>query len=109
MIAFYYGLTGFACAIYYRKRLTGSVKDFVFIGVLPVLGGLMLFGLFGKSVYDLSKPANSESGDSWFGVGPPLVIGLGLLLVGVVLMIVWRVRGGPEARRFFARRPETVA
>jgi amino acid transporter len=106
MIAFYYGLTGFACAIYYRHRLTRSVKDFVFIGVLPVLGGLMLTGLFLKSCYDLSKPENSESGDSWFGLGPPLVIGGGLLLVGAVLMVFWRVRGG---QRFFARRPETVA
>ena len=57
----------------------------------------MLSGLFVKSAYDLSKPANSESGDSWFGLGPPLVIGLGLLLVGVVLMIVWRFRGPGEA------------
>ena len=36
--------------------MTRSVKDFVFIGVLPVLGGLMLTGLFLKSFYiDLSK------------------------------------------------------
>ena len=33
MIAFYYGLTGFACAVYWRKELTASVKNFVFIGV----------------------------------------------------------------------------
>ena len=34
MIAFYYGLTGFACTIYYRKRLTQR-QDFLLIGVLP--------------------------------------------------------------------------
>ena len=66
----------------------------------------MLTGLFVKCCFDLSEPANSESGDSWFGLGPPLVIGVGLLLVGVVLMVFWRFRGG---QRFFARRPETVA
>ena len=33
MIAFYYGLTGFACAIYYRRELTRSVKKFLLIGV----------------------------------------------------------------------------
>ena len=39
MIAFYYALTGFACAIYYRRELTKSVKNFFFIGVGPVVGG----------------------------------------------------------------------
>ena len=38
MIAFYYALTGFACAIYYRRELTKSVKNFLFIGVGPVVG-----------------------------------------------------------------------
>ena len=36
MIAFYYALTGFACAIYYRRELTKSVKNFFFIGVGPL-------------------------------------------------------------------------
>ena len=35
MIAFYYALTGFACAIFYRHELTKSVKNFFFIGVGP--------------------------------------------------------------------------
>ena len=55
MIAFYYGLTGFACAIYYRRELTKSVKNFVYIGVLPVLGGLILAYVFVKSCSDLSR------------------------------------------------------
>ena len=38
MIAFYYALTGFACAIYYRRELTKSAKNFLFIGVGPVVG-----------------------------------------------------------------------
>ena len=92
MIAFYYGLTGFACTIYYRRQLTRSLKSFLLIGVGPTLGGLMLTGIFVKSCYDLSKPENSESGDSWFGLGPPLVIGVGFLLLGVVLMFLWGAR-----------------
>src|SRR3954470_7085563 len=76
MIAFYYGLTGFACTIYYRRQLTRSAKAFFLVGVGPFLGGVMLLGIFVKSCYDLSKPENSESGDSWFGLGPPLVIGV---------------------------------
>ncbi len=38
MIAFYYALSGFACAIYYRHELFKTVKNFVFIGAAPVLG-----------------------------------------------------------------------
>jgi len=105
MIAFYYGLTGFACAIFYRRELLRSVKTFLLVGVAPVIGGVVLFGLFGKSIYDFRDPANSESGDSWFGVGPPLIIGVGFLLLGVVLMVIWYAAGH---RDFFRRRPEVA-
>jgi amino acid transporter len=104
MIAFYYGITGFACAIYYRRELFRSAKTFLLIGVGPTLGGLMLFGIFIKSCVDLSKPENSESGDSWFGLGPPLVIGLGFLLLGVLLMILWSL----QHPAFFRRKPEVA-
>jgi len=104
MIAFYYGLTGFACAIYYRYELMKSVKSFMFIGVLPVIGGLILTFALIKSVIDLSDPANSTSGQSWFGVGPPLIIAVVMMLMGVVLMFLQRWRE-PE---FFRRKAEVV-
>jgi amino acid transporter len=104
MIAFCYGLTGFACTIYYRHRVTESLKSFLLIGVGPTLGGLILAAIFFKSCYDLSKPENSESGDSWLGLGPPLVIGVGFLVLGVILMLVWR----SGHKEFFKRRPEVV-
>ncbi|MEX0993817.1 MAG: APC family permease [Solirubrobacterales bacterium] len=104
MIAFYYGLTGFACVIYYRRELLKSAKNFLFIGVAPLVGALMLTYLFVKSCAQFTLPENSESGDSWLGLGPPLVIGAGFILLGVVLMLVtWMTR--PE---FFRRRPEVV-
>ena len=34
-IAFYYGLTGFACVIYYRRHIFKSFKNFIFIGLAP--------------------------------------------------------------------------
>jgi amino acid transporter len=105
MIAFYYGLTGYACTWYYRHELLKGVKSFVLIGVAPLLGGVILTYVFVQSCIDLSKPENSESGDSWLGLGPPLVIGLGFLLLGVVLMLWWRFSGHIE---FFRRRPEVV-
>ena len=58
-----------------------------------------------KSIVDLSKPENSESGDSWLGVGPPLVIGIGLMLFGVVLMFIWYFAGH---REFFQRKLEVA-
>jgi amino acid transporter len=105
MIAFYYGLTGFACTIYYRRELTRSVKTLILAGIAPFIGGVILTYLFIKSCIDLSDPANSESGNSWFGLGPPLVIGLGFLILGVVLMILWYLAGH---RDFFRRKPEVV-
>ena len=39
MIAFYYALSGIACVVYYRHELTRSVRNFLFIGVAPFVGG----------------------------------------------------------------------
>jgi amino acid transporter len=105
LIAFYYALTGFACVIYYRKELLKSAKNFLFIGVAPLLGALILTYLFFRSLVDLSDPGASYTGGSLFGFGLPLVIGLGFILLGLILMVVWRL-GGHE--RFFGRRPEIV-
>ena len=64
----------------------------------------MLTYVFVKSCIDLADPANSESGNSWFGIGPPLIIGGFFLILGVVLMIGWRL----SAPAFFRRRLETA-
>ena len=105
MIAFYYGITAFACTIYYRREVVKNARNFVMLGVAPLAGGLMLGFVFVKSCIDLADPANSESGDSWLGLGPPFVIGIGFLLMGVVLMTIWRIQGHPE---FFGRKPEVA-
>jgi amino acid transporter len=101
MIAFYYGLTGIACAIYWRKRLLTSAKAFLFIGVGPVLGAIMLAVLLVQSVISLANPEESYTGSSIFGIGMPLAIALFFTLLGVVLMIVWRVGPG---KTYFARK-----
>jgi amino acid transporter len=102
MIAFYYGITGIACAVYYRRELTKSVKNFVYIGVLPVLGGLSLGYLFVKSCIELGKTSAGKT--TILGVGGPLVIGVGGLLLGVVLMIWWNLKN-PD---FFKQRTEVA-
>ena len=70
MIAFYYALTGFGCAFYFRHELTKSVKNFLFVGVAPVIGGLILTYLFVKSLIDWSDPANSYTGVVLAGLRP---------------------------------------
>ncbi|MFI0981265.1 APC family permease [Streptomyces sp. NPDC021093] len=91
MICFYYALTSFACAWYFRRELTGSVRDALFKGVFPVLGGALLAAVFAKTLYDMWDPAYG-SGSSVFGVGSVFVIGVGLLLVGFVIMLVMQRR-----------------
>lgn len=101
LIALYYGLTGLACAIYWRHRLLTSVKAFLLIGVGPVLGALMLFYLLFASFRELASPSASYTGTSVLGIGVPLAIALFFIALGVILMVVHRVTGGA---RFFARR-----
>jgi amino acid transporter len=101
MIAFYYALSGFACAIFYRRELLKSVKNLVLIGIGPLIGAGILVWLFVKSVIDLTDPANSYTGVSWLGVGPPLVVGIGFLVLGFVLMLLWRLAGN---ERYFSRK-----
>src|SRR5215470_777865 len=42
-IAFYYGLTAFSCVWYYRATLTSSAWNLWMRGILPGLGGLIMF------------------------------------------------------------------
>lgn len=101
MIAFYYGLSGYACVWFFRRSMK-SVKGILLAGVAPLAGALMLTYVFWKSVFDLSKPENSESGNAWLGLGPPLVIAISFLVLGVVIMLIqWRVEPA-----FFRRKAE---
>lgn len=99
-IAFYYLLTGIACVVYWRRHLLDSVKNFLFIGVAPLLGAIGLGYLLVESAIQLAKPGESSSGTSVLGVGMPLVIGIGFALIGIVLMLAWWAFGN---RSFFSR------
>jgi amino acid transporter len=101
MIAFYYALSGFACVIYYRHELLRSVRNFLFIGVAPLIGALLLSFLFVRSAIDLADPDASYSGGSVLGLGVPLVIGGAFLILGAALMLLWRF-GHPSG--YFRRR-----
>ena len=93
MIAFYYGLTGFACIWYYRRTLTSSVRNFVMRGLFPLLGGLMLAAVFVYGLIQFAAPdwLTDDAGHNVtiFGIGAEAVVGVGGILIGAVLMIVW--------------------
>ncbi|MEB0288626.1 MULTISPECIES: APC family permease [unclassified Cryobacterium] len=93
MIAFYYGLTGFACVWYYRRSMWSSFRNVIMRGLFPLLGGLMLTAAF---VYGLQQYATvdwltDDNGDNVtiFGIGAVAVVGIGALVLGVVVMLVW--------------------
>ena len=104
LIAFYYALTGIACAIYWRHELFRSAKNLVFIGIAPLIGAGLLAYLLVESARDLSDPAASYSGSELFGLGMPLAIAVVFAVLGVLLMMLWRLFGPPQAKEFFARR-----
>ncbi len=90
-IAFYYGLTGLACFWYYRRELRTSISNLIYVGLLPLVGGLVLLAILGYDVYLSANPSNSSVGTAWLGVGPPVAIAGLALVLGIVLMIVQRI------------------
>ena len=108
MIAFYYGFTGLACVIYYRKSLLRSVKNFVFVGVLPLAGFLMLAFVFYIAYVDYGTKGYAEDFNYTkpvLGIEVPIIIGIGGLLLGLVLMLFF---WATDKDGFFARRPEVA-
>ncbi|TQR82559.1 APC family permease [Mycobacterium hodleri] len=93
MIAFYYGMTGYACAWYYRKTLTTSARDFMMRGVVPLLGAVMLTVVFAYGLVSYAKPDYLVDDDgnnvTILGFGAVAVVGIGALVLGVIMMFVW--------------------
>jgi amino acid transporter len=95
-IATYYGLTGFACAWYYRKNLRTSARNLWMQGILPALGGVILWFLGGWSLwmdYDVATGNSFTSytvpGIHW-QIGGVFVIVFLSTLVGVLFWIFLR-------------------
>jgi amino acid transporter len=110
MVAFYYGFTGFAAAIFYRRELLKSAKNFFVYGLLPTVGGLVLVGVFVKGMIFYGHAANDVS-KPFLGLGVPDWIGILGIVSGLVFMLVARVRSPRffRERRYVAGEPfETV-
>jgi amino acid transporter len=102
-VCFYYGSTGLACAWYYRREIFTSARKFLLVGLAPLIGGLMFYGIGGYAIYYYGKAANSE-GKIYAGLTLPLWFGLIGMVVGAVVMVVSRFYFRP----FFARKTETA-
>jgi amino acid transporter len=103
MIAYYYGQTGLACVVYFRRDLFKSWKNFFLVGLLPLIGGLSLAFIFVWGIKDFWSPSYEDA--SWFGIGPDVWLGLGTLIAGFPLMYWWR----SHDHAFFNVKPDPVA
>ena len=85
-VCFYYGFTGLACAVYFRRDLFKSARNFIFAGLIPVVGGLMMayvaikaYGYY-NTVRATTTPSRSP------GIQTPIFVGIGGLILGIILM-----------------------
>jgi len=96
-IAFYYGLTGFACAWYYRRNLTSSARNLWMQGILPLTGAVILWFLGGWSIWLDYDTATGTSYTSWmvpglhWQIGGAFVIAGGSVVAGILFFIYNRV------------------
>jgi amino acid transporter len=109
-VCFYYGFTGLACAVYFRRDLFKSVRNFFLAGLIPVVGGIMMayvaikaFSYYNTSGNNYSKPI--------FGIQTPIFVGIGGLVLGVILMFAsWPFFSGFFGRRWWeAADPKVLA
>jgi amino acid transporter len=97
-IAFYYGLTGFACTWYYRRNLTSSARNLWMQGIIPSLGGLILFFLGAWSVWLDYDVATANDYTMWtvpwlhWQVGGAFVIAVIAGLVGIACYFYCKIR-----------------
>ncbi|MBR7835770.1 APC family permease, partial [Actinospica durhamensis] len=99
-IAFYYGLTGLACAWHFAPRALagGSGARTVWLRfLLPLFGALILFAFFFYGAYEFWSPAYGTT--SWTMPFPPhwqiggvFLTGVGSLVLGIPLMYIYRAR-----------------
>jgi amino acid transporter len=109
-IAFYYGLTGFACAWYYRRNLTSSVRNLFMQGIFPLAGALMLWFLGGWSLWLDYDVATQNDYTVWttpwhWQIGGAFVIAVAAAIVGVLIFIYMRI----AAPAFFKKQTLTRA
>ena len=94
MIAFYYGLTGLASFWFFRRTLRHSARNLFMRGILPLVGWALMWSIGAYSlVQDWGAGSSFTSwtipGVHWH-VGGAFLLGAGALVLGIVLMFVYR-------------------
>ena len=104
-VAFYYGITAYACVWYFRRSLFESARNFFMRGLFPLLGALAMTWAFVQSAIDMIQP---DYGYTAYGsIGGVFVVGVGMLALGIPLMLLCYAFG---TKNFFHGRtltPET--
>jgi amino acid transporter len=97
-IAFYYGLTGLACFWYYLPLVRqGQRGRMLWLRcVFPLLGALILFGFFGYACHvfwaaSYGKTFWTMPFSPHWAIGGVFLTGIGALVLGVPLMLIYRV------------------
>jgi amino acid transporter len=103
LVAFYYGFTGLACTIFYRRELVKSGRNFLMMGVLPIFGFVVLMFVFIRGFIFYGHAVN-DSSPPFLGLGVPDWIGLFGIGSGIILMLIQRRR----APGFFKREKRLV-
>jgi len=99
-VCFYYGFTGLACGVYYRRELFRSVRYFLFAGLIPFVGGGMM-AYIGVKAYSYYNTAGNNYSHALLGIQTPILVGIGGLIIGIVLMFAsW-----PFFTGYFSRKP----
>ncbi|NNN09440.1 MAG: APC family permease [Acidimicrobiaceae bacterium] len=80
-IAIYYSLAGLAVVVLYRRQLTKSVKNFVFMGLWPLVGAVFMATMFVKTIPGLNATT--------------LWVGLGAMALGIIPMTYYWIKGNP--------------
>jgi amino acid transporter len=102
-VCFYYGTTGFACAWYYRSEIFKNAKKFLLVGLGPVVGGVMFYGVGIYAITYYAHQSHAE-GKEYLGLTLPIWLGGIGMIFGFVLMLVSR----PFFKRFFSRKTEVA-
>ena len=102
-VCLYYGSTGLASIVYYRREIFDSPRKFVFVGLLPLLGCLIMYGIGIYAIKYYGHKENAE-GKQYLGLTLPLWFGGIGMLIGVAVMFASR----PAFKPFFSRKTETA-
>jgi len=78
-ISIYYALAGFSVVVLFRKMIFKSVKNFIFMGLWPLIGGIFMVTMFVKVIPTLDNVTK--------------IVGFGTIALGFIPMLWYWSRG----------------